>query len=163
MQCFTTRYFTDEQLDEIDEIGYPLFPSLPPEMNEILDKVSILKTPVDAYNYGRHLPHDPIKEPLKVWLAKLHFYTGGEFHLERMLESDPLYEAWLFLKSVVHGSHIIARGYISAVEPTSDRKMGHKMDAIYIAGRREIGCIEIGMEDDQTKEMKDGLLKMPFR
>ncbi|KAI7850399.1 hypothetical protein BDC45DRAFT_572894 [Circinella umbellata] len=141
------------------------------------------KTPVDAYNYGRNLPHNPIKEPLKAWLAlglqntaRLHFYTGGEFHLERLLESDQLYEALSFLKSVVHGSHIIVRDkecsskancdainkkrYISAVEPTSDQKMGHKMDTIYTAGHREIGYIEIGKEDDQTKEMKDGLLKM---
>ncbi|KAI9251766.1 hypothetical protein BDA99DRAFT_425942, partial [Phascolomyces articulosus] len=49
---------------------------------------------------------------------------------------------------------------ISVVEPTTDRKMGHRMDTIYIVNRKETGCIEIGNKDDQTKAMNDGLLKM---
>ena len=35
------------------------------------------------------------------------------------------------------------------------------MDAIYIGGEKELGCMEIGREADQTKEWKDGKVKMP--
>ncbi|KAI8145553.1 hypothetical protein BJV82DRAFT_498522, partial [Fennellomyces sp. T-0311] len=50
---------------------------------------------------------------------------------------------------------------IAALNQTCHRKMGHKMDIIYRTSRKEVGCVEIGKDSDQTKEMKDGLTKMP--
>ncbi|KAI7851463.1 hypothetical protein BDC45DRAFT_559392 [Circinella umbellata] len=38
--------------------------------------------------------------------------------------------------------------------------MGHKFDTIFHANRKELGLIEVGKKIDQTKEMKDGLVKM---
>ncbi|KAI7851597.1 hypothetical protein BDC45DRAFT_515360 [Circinella umbellata] len=43
-----------------------------------------------------------------------------------------------------------------------DRKMGHGVDVKYSSCDAEIGCIEIGKGHHQTKEMKDGLVKMPL-
>ena len=51
---------------------------------------------------------------------------------------------------------------ISAIEPACNRRMGRKIDVIYSAARKGIGCIEIGKDDNQSKEMKDGMLKMPL-
>ncbi|KAI9251765.1 hypothetical protein BDA99DRAFT_563476 [Phascolomyces articulosus] len=71
---------TDEQLNKIDEVGDPLLPSLPPKIDEILNEVSRLKNMVEAYNFGRNLPHDSLKESLNARpalalqnTAKLHF------------------------------------------------------------------------------------------
>ena len=35
------------------------------------------------------------------------------------------------------------------------------MDAIYVGAEKEVGCMEVGSEADQTKEWKDGKVKMP--
>ena len=40
--------------------------------------------------------------------------------------------------------------------------MGHRVDVRYSTSDAEIGCAEIGREDDQAKEMKDSLVKMPL-
>ncbi|KAI9490126.1 hypothetical protein BDB00DRAFT_769279, partial [Zychaea mexicana] len=49
---------------------------------------------------------------------------------------------------------------ISAFEPAQNRTMGHHIDVIYTTSDTEIGCIEIGKGSDQTKVMKDGLVKL---
>ncbi|KAI9488958.1 hypothetical protein BDB00DRAFT_645146 [Zychaea mexicana] len=49
---------------------------------------------------------------------------------------------------------------ISAVDPAIHRKMGRKMDVLYQSSGKELGCSEIGKDEDQTKEMKDRLSKM---
>ncbi|KAI9488956.1 hypothetical protein BDB00DRAFT_963026 [Zychaea mexicana] len=175
--------FSGAQLDRIEAFGDPLFCDLPAEIIEILNEVSKLKTPMEAYKFARTLDFDPIKEPLKHWVSlelqkssQLHFY--GDFHLTSMLESDQQYEMWSFLKSMVNGNKIKAVGKegsskanadennkkrcISAVDPAIHRKMGRKMDLLYESSGKELGCIEIGKDEDQTKEMKDGLLKMPI-
>ena len=36
------------------------------------------------------------------------------------------------------------------------------MDAVYVGGRKELGCMEIGHDVDQTKGLKDGSMKMPI-
>ena len=41
--------------------------------------------------------------------------------------------------------------------------MGRKVDEVYIGGDIELGCMEIGGSSaDQTKELKDGQMKMPY-
>ncbi|KAI7851464.1 hypothetical protein BDC45DRAFT_559393 [Circinella umbellata] len=49
---------------------------------------------------------------------------------------------------------------IRAIHPAPRRQMGHKFDTIFHANRKELGLIEVGKKIDQTKEMKDGLVKM---
>lgn len=49
---------------------------------------------------------------------------------------------------------------ISAIEPAVQRKMGHKIHTIYYVNRKEVGIVEVGKKLDQTKEMKDGMIKM---
>ncbi|KAI8141710.1 hypothetical protein BJV82DRAFT_688407, partial [Fennellomyces sp. T-0311] len=51
---------------------------------------------------------------------------------------------------------------IAALNPTCHKKTGHKMDIIYRTSRNEVGCVKIGKDGGQTKEMKDGLTKMPI-
>ncbi|KAI9498528.1 hypothetical protein BDB00DRAFT_754536, partial [Zychaea mexicana] len=51
---------------------------------------------------------------------------------------------------------------ISAIEPATNRRVGREIDVIYSANRKEVGCVEIGKNEDQTKEMKDSLTKMPL-
>lgn len=40
--------------------------------------------------------------------------------------------------------------------------MGHKMDTVYLSGKHELGCLEIGGCPDSTKSLKDGKIKMPI-
>ncbi|KAI9268288.1 hypothetical protein BDA99DRAFT_535798 [Phascolomyces articulosus] len=140
--------FTDTQLD-----------GLGTSITKILDDVSNLNLPVEVYNYARSLDHDPVKEPLKLWLTielqKAASYSGPPlipqpkfpfFFAENkeILETDLFYEIWGFIKSVIWNSCISANGSedvsgvnadaidkdrpIGAIEPTSKRKIGHKID-----------------------------------
>ncbi|KAI9278969.1 hypothetical protein BDA99DRAFT_554561 [Phascolomyces articulosus] len=51
---------------------------------------------------------------------------------------------------------------LSSIMPISNRKMGRRGDTIFNSGHIELGCTEIGAAKDQTKEIRDGLLKMPI-
>ena len=50
----------------------------------------------------------------------------------------------------------------SSIKPISNRKMGRRRDTIFNSGHIELGCTEIGSAKDQTKEIRDSLLKMPI-
>ncbi|KAI7899317.1 uncharacterized protein BX663DRAFT_219078 [Cokeromyces recurvatus] len=44
----------------------------------------------------------------------------------------------------------------------ASKKMGRKIDTIYAGDNFEFGALETGSKDDQTKEIKDGRLKLPL-
>ena len=50
---------------------------------------------------------------------------------------------------------------LSTIDEIQRKSAGHKMDAIYVGERKELGCMETGNDEDQTKELKDGSVKMP--
>ncbi|KAI7860831.1 hypothetical protein BDC45DRAFT_492939 [Circinella umbellata] len=176
--------FSEEELDRLDGFGDPMFPCLPDDILDILNTISSLETPLDAYNFARKLDHDPVTEPLKSWIsielpnAARHFFYNHTLDFDKMLEYDQLYKNWGFLKTVVQGSNITEKGSegsskangdaknrkrsIPAIKPATGRKMGHKIDTIYSTNGIEVGCIEVGKDDDQTKSIKDGLIKMPM-
>ncbi|KAI8145597.1 hypothetical protein BJV82DRAFT_604320 [Fennellomyces sp. T-0311] len=100
----------------MDLFGDPIFPQLPNEIagNTFRGESTGKKAPVDAYNFVQGIAHDPVKELLKAWIslelqktAHLHFY---DFDLEKILESDQLYELRSLVKSVVAGSNIVSVG-----------------------------------------------------
>ena len=73
--------------------------------------------PLETYHYCRALEHDPVREPLKMWLvteimksSQLFFHHDGMLDIGKMLESDLLYELWGFLKTMANGSKISAEG-----------------------------------------------------
>ena len=51
---------------------------------------------------------------------------------------------------------------LSAVEEIQRKAIGRRMDAIYIGGFKELGCMEVGPVLDQTKEFKDARIKIPM-
>ncbi|KAI7851460.1 hypothetical protein BDC45DRAFT_515840 [Circinella umbellata] len=176
--------FSESELEDIDHFGDSLLPPIPPDMDKILNDIANLKLPLEAYNYARSLEHDPVKEPLKAWLvveilkaANIFLNDDDIFNLQ-MLETELFYEVWGFIKNVARRSQISTNGseggsksnadamnkkrYISAIDPAPRRQMGHKIDTIFYANRKELGLIEVGKKIDQTKEMKDGLVKMPI-
>ncbi|KAI9498538.1 hypothetical protein BDB00DRAFT_783693 [Zychaea mexicana] len=140
--------FSGGDLDALENFGSKLFPALDAELIDILSDIEKLTTPSEAYEFGRKLCHDPVKEPLKAWLV----VELQEFSL------------WGFIKTIVKGTRITAKGKrsISAIEPATNRRVGREIDVIYSANRKEVGCVEIGKNEDQTKEMKDSLTKMPL-
>ncbi|KAG2225687.1 hypothetical protein INT45_012159 [Circinella minor] len=176
--------FSEEELDRLDGFGDPMFPCLPDDILDILNTISSLETPLDAYNFARELDHDPVTEPLKSWIsielpnAACHFFHNHTLDFDKMLEYDQLYKNWGFLKTVIQGSNITEKGSegsskangdaknrkrsIPAIKPATTRKMGHNIDTIYSTNGIEVGCIEVGKDDDQTKSIKDGLIKMPI-
>ncbi|KAG0178932.1 hypothetical protein DFQ28_003560, partial [Apophysomyces sp. BC1034] len=175
--------FSDNELKELHAIGKPVVRPIPEEMERILDEVNKLNTPIEAYNFARELPHDPFKEPLKVWLAVELQNTARQFFMDNamdaddLMETDQLYKAWGFVNTVVQGSRIKAIGKeksstanatarnrkrrLSASEIIANRKVGRKVDTVYCSGSTELGCLEIGGVYDQTKEFRDSRMKMP--
>ncbi|KAI9467450.1 hypothetical protein BDB00DRAFT_777725, partial [Zychaea mexicana] len=51
---------------------------------------------------------------------------------------------------------------LSAINEVQRRAASRKIDAVYIGGRRGLGCMETGSTVDQTKELMDGYMKMPI-
>ncbi|KAI9467462.1 hypothetical protein BDB00DRAFT_880570 [Zychaea mexicana] len=160
--------FTTDELGELEEDhGNPLL--LP-------------KMPKDVYKYAQKIDHDPIDDPLLAWLTmtlmsvSLLCMKHADVK-EGYLESDKQYQMWGFINTVFIGSPITAyskeksskanatasnsKRKLSAVEEVQRKAMGRKMDAIYISGGKELGCMEVVSEADQMKEWKDGMVKMP--
>ncbi|KAI9498531.1 hypothetical protein BDB00DRAFT_867173 [Zychaea mexicana] len=177
--------FSGGNLDALENFGSKLIPALDAELIDILSDIEKLTTLSEAYEFSCKLCHDPIKEPLKAWLvvelqksARIFLYDNGKLDMDNMLEYDQLYEVWGFIKTIVKGTRITAKGSeglskantdalnrkrsISAIEPATNRRVGREIDVIYSANRKEVGCVEIGKNEDQTKEMKDSLTKMPL-
>ncbi|KAI9498535.1 hypothetical protein BDB00DRAFT_867176 [Zychaea mexicana] len=177
--------FSCGNLDALENFGSKLFPALDAELIDILSDIEKLTTLSEAYEFSCKLCHDPIKEPLKAWLvvelqksARIFLYDNGKLDMDNMLEYDQLYEVWGFIKTIVKGTRITVKGSegsskantdalnrkrsISAIEPATNRRVGRKIDVIYSVNRKEVGCVEIGKNEDQTKEMKDSLTKMPL-
>ncbi|KAG0169475.1 hypothetical protein DFQ29_009678 [Apophysomyces sp. BC1021] len=167
--------FTDDELEELRTAGEPVLRPLPQEMQK--------QKPVDVFNYARQMPLDPINEPLKVWLstelqniARL-FLANGNFNIEDMPEADQLYKTFGFFNSIFEGTCIKAYGSekssranaaalnskrrLSAVDVIENRRMGRRVDTVYVSGTTELGCVEIGAAVDQTKALKDNSVKMP--
>ncbi|KAG2221417.1 hypothetical protein INT45_012668 [Circinella minor] len=176
--------FSESELEDIDNFGDSLLPPIPSDMDKILNDIAKLNSPLEAYKYARSLEHDPIKEPLKAWIvveilrASNLFLNGDDIFNSQMLEAELFYEVWGFIKNVARRSQISTNGSeggsksnadamnkkrcISAIDPAPRRQMGDKIDTIFYANRKELGLIEVGKKVDQTKEMKDGLVKMPI-
>ncbi|KAI9497329.1 hypothetical protein BDB00DRAFT_785040 [Zychaea mexicana] len=165
--------FTTDELGELEEDhGNPL---LLPVTECIADKLTELLQTVK-------IDHDPIDDPLLVWLTmtlmpvSLLCMKHADVK-EGYLESDKQYQMWGFINTVFIGSPITAyskeksskanatasnsKHKLSTVEEVQRKAMGRKMDAIYISGGKEVGCMEVVSEADQTKEWKDGMVKMP--
>ncbi|KAI9494784.1 hypothetical protein BDB00DRAFT_927974 [Zychaea mexicana] len=179
------RVFTEEELDELREAGDDMDFSAPKELEQNFQEILKLKDSTELFNYARSIPIvDPSKETLKVWLsielqniAQL-FLETGSFDVSTMMETDQLHLVFGFLSSVVRRSDIVVKGtegsseanadalnndrQLSSVKPIAKRKMGRRGDLIFESGKLELGCTEIGAAKDQTKEMRDSLLKLPI-
>ncbi|KAI8084432.1 uncharacterized protein BX664DRAFT_315990 [Halteromyces radiatus] len=67
----------------------------------------------------------------------------------------------LFEKSSVANSLAINnKRRLSAIDEICNKKMGRKMDTVYVAGDFELGCLEMGGYSNQTKEWRDSRIKM---
>ncbi|KAG2217669.1 hypothetical protein INT45_006178 [Circinella minor] len=177
--------FSEEELDELRGAGDNLPCSIPEELEQCFAGLNKLKTGADVFRYARMLEiDDPSNELLKVWLstelqkiAKL-FLKTGTFDIDNLMESDQLYRCFDFLATIFEGSDIIAKGteksseanatavnqnrQLSSIKAISNRKMGRRGDIIFSSGHTELGCTEIGAANNQTKEIRDSLLKMPL-
>ncbi|KAL1933711.1 hypothetical protein VTP01DRAFT_7801, partial [Rhizomucor pusillus] len=175
--------FIEDELEELRTAGRPMLRPLPQEMQKVLDDLKGLRQPVDVFNYARQIPLDPINEPLKVWLSTelqntaRRFLVNGTFNIADMSETDQLYKPFCFFNSIFEGTGIKAYGTekssranaaalnskrrLSAVDEIENRKMGRKVDTVYVSGSTELGCTEIGAVVDQTKAFKDSSIKMP--
>ena len=49
---------------------------------------------------------------------------------------------------------------LSAINPIANKRMGHRIDTIYSGGGTEVGGLEIGKNNDDTKEFKDNMFKL---
>ncbi|KAI9494785.1 hypothetical protein BDB00DRAFT_871059 [Zychaea mexicana] len=172
------RVLTEEELDELREAGGASDFSAPKELEQNFQEILKLKDSTELYNYARSIPIvDPSKKTLKVWLsiefqniAQL-FLKTGSFDIGTMMETDQLYLVFGFLSSVARGSDIAVKGYKGSSEANADvlnndRQLSsvkpRRGDIIFKSGKLELGCAEIGAAKNQTKEMRDSLLRLPI-
>ncbi|KAG2217377.1 hypothetical protein INT45_007387 [Circinella minor] len=181
--------FTTDELSELEEdYGNPLLlPVAEPIGDKFTELLEKAKAPKDVYKYGQRIEHDPIDDPLLAWLTltfmsvSLLFMNHGDTK-ERYLEADTNYghhqftygltdyfNKYVFMchtyrkekSSQANATASNCKRKLSAVEEVERKIMGRKMDALYIGGEKEVGCMEVGSERDQTKEWKDSMVKMP--
>ncbi|KAI8143456.1 hypothetical protein BJV82DRAFT_94164 [Fennellomyces sp. T-0311] len=176
--------FTTAELDEIIDFGPPVLPPVLQEVADIIAEFEQLPNALEAYNFARQLNHNPMEEPLKAWFCMTIMQTAYLFlkkdqhNIADFPETDKQYLIWGFLSSIFQGTDIWALGkekssVASAASANNKRKLsttdeicrkaiGRKVDEVYICGNIELGCMEIGgSSTDQTKEIKDGRMKMP--
>ncbi|KAI7859393.1 hypothetical protein BDC45DRAFT_475199 [Circinella umbellata] len=177
--------FTDAERKEIEDAGCALLRPIDESLAQQLHDLKKMKTAKDVYTFARNIDHDPEDQPLLAWLSwslqttSLLYLKKNKFNIQEYLESDKMYYLWVFLNKIFDGSEdIVALGKekpstanaaatnrkrkLSAVEPTENLKMGRRTDTTYIGGDGvELGCLEIGKTNNQTKELMDGSIKMP--
>ncbi|KAI8391810.1 uncharacterized protein BYT42DRAFT_558157 [Radiomyces spectabilis] len=64
--------------------------------------------------------------------------------------------------SMANADALNPKRLLSAMKQAPNAKPGHRMDTIYLAGDKELGCLEIGGTSDISKAMKDGQMKLPI-
>ncbi|KAI7855945.1 hypothetical protein BDC45DRAFT_567900 [Circinella umbellata] len=158
---------------------------VPEELDECFQGLGGLKTSGDSFKYSRKIDiDDPKNELLKVWfcnevekISSL-FLKTGSFNIGELIESDQLYVGFGFFSSIFRGSNIVAKEtelsskanatfinqnrLLSSTDPIQNRKMGRRGDTIFSCRDIELGCTEIGAEKDQTKGIRDSMLKIPI-
>ncbi|KAI8144670.1 hypothetical protein BJV82DRAFT_605789 [Fennellomyces sp. T-0311] len=177
-------YFTEEELQEIENYGDPLLCPVEKTIGEQIRHIKELRTPLEAYDFARRLDHDPEQEPLLAWLSLSLSQTAYQFlkknktPISSYLEADRQYYIWGFLNSIYHcNENISALGKerssaasakasnskrkLSSVDEITRKAMGRKMDTVYVGGEIELGAMEIGGLQDDTKGFKDGMVKLP--
>ncbi|KAG2218154.1 hypothetical protein INT45_007857 [Circinella minor] len=137
--------FTEEELDELRDAGRDLPLGVPEELNECFHGLGRLKPSGGAFKYSRKIGIDhPKNELLKVWFCNeveqvsSLFLKTGSLDIGDLMESDPLYVGFGLFSSIFRGSDIVAKN----------------------CGDIELGCTEIGPGKDQTKEIRDSMLKI---
>ncbi|KAI8147850.1 hypothetical protein BJV82DRAFT_575023 [Fennellomyces sp. T-0311] len=165
--------FSLEKLQENREYCRPILCEIPQDIAERLKEISTLKSAREAYNYGRSIEHDRVPGPL----LSCYFVKDNSGEIEDVLESDRMYNLWGFINKIFKGIGIHAIGKekasianskarnkrkLSAIDPSGNKKMGHRIDVIYCGSNIELGGHEIGKDNVDTREMKDGMLKLPI-
>ncbi|KAI8149278.1 hypothetical protein BJV82DRAFT_587343 [Fennellomyces sp. T-0311] len=172
--------FTRAELTEIEQYGDPLLLPVEPDIQKQLDELSKVSTAVDAYKFAQKVDHDPT-DNLLPWLV-ISLMTSSQYFIKNVdvdsfMEADKQYRMFGFVNDIYTCSDITVSGKekaskanasacnkkrkLSAVDEVQRKAMGRKMDVVYIGGRKELGCMEVGSHVDQTKEWTDGRLKMP--
>ncbi|KAI9484340.1 hypothetical protein BDB00DRAFT_153947 [Zychaea mexicana] len=178
--------FTKAERKEIEDAGCKLLRPVDVSLTRLLGELYKKKTAKEAFNFARTIELDPEDEPILAWLSTsvqntaLLYLKKNNFNIQNYLESDKMYYLWSFLNKIYDASDDIAalgkekhstasasatnqKRKLSAVDPVENLKMGRRTDTTYIGGNGvELGCLEIGRTNDQTKEFIDGSIKMPM-
>ncbi|KAI7851221.1 hypothetical protein BDC45DRAFT_572304 [Circinella umbellata] len=179
------------QRKEIEDAGCKLLRPVDISLNRLLSELYKQKTAKEAYQFARNFEFDPEDDPLLVWLSSsiqdtaLLYLKKNNFNIQNYLESDKLYYLWGFSNKIFDTTYKInvldydacskeksstasafatnQKRELSAVDPVENSKMGRRTDTAYIGGNDvEVGCLEIGKTNHQTKEFMDGSIKMPI-
>ncbi|KAG2191987.1 hypothetical protein INT47_000779 [Mucor saturninus] len=180
------NYLTEEELIEIKSYQLKKFPPLPLELKEYLQ--TLLKyTSLDLdtlYCKLSSVRLHPVNESAKEWaqstiLNTIKLFMCHYIPLTDQTESDVIRRIWILLDTVFDHSIIISRSgeksssassdsrnqsrMIASVDPMARKLCGRKVDMIFKSTSAELGCMECDRSDgvNTTKEMSDGLIKLP--
>ncbi|KAI9019208.1 hypothetical protein CLU79DRAFT_705285 [Phycomyces nitens] len=174
---FWETYFSDEERKEISNTGIQAFEDIHKDAADYLDEYHKFKTVEEAYDHAFSKMYHPRQQIDQSWIQRSVIQAACNFlydkNMDKFSEADMLGNVWSFLKSVVEGSDINANSgekscasnaniknnkrSLDAITPITKRKMGRKVDVIYSEGDIELGLVEIGKTNDQTKCLSDGM------
>ncbi|OAD77523.1 hypothetical protein PHYBLDRAFT_141406 [Phycomyces blakesleeanus NRRL 1555(-)] len=177
---FWETYFSNDELKEINEHGIPAFEEINKDSVEYLDEYLKLNNIDETYAYAFSKMYNPRLHSERSWIQRSVIQAACNFlynkNMDKFSEADMLGNVWSIFTSVVEGSDINANSgekscvsnasvknskrSLDAISPTIKRRMGRKVDVIFSEGDIELGLIELGKSNDQTKSLSDGMKLM---
>ncbi|CDH50662.1 hypothetical protein RO3G_07569 [Lichtheimia corymbifera JMRC:FSU:9682] len=179
----TEKYFTMDEMEIIRTHQVPELPELPAELSKYLLSF-VGKHDMDTLLAHRQSTHfHPIKQASLYWAQKsiidaMDLLVYDSLPNCMSSESDLLHDAWGFIKKCFETSKIKVTTGEKTMTATAQRRnnnriseggelkrkaVGTKVDIRFSYLQYEYGCVEAGLEDDQTgtKTINEGRLKLP--
>ncbi|KAI8885955.1 hypothetical protein K501DRAFT_293083 [Backusella circina FSU 941] len=182
------RCFSAEDLDEIitysnshNELGRPL----PTNIEDLLSKLDKKNTFRSIYDEFDAVKADPIYNPEEYWAKRsildyACLFIENEKVLPRRTEQDLLEDVYGFIKksyrlsnttvetasaSMSSGENKNVNRTIGSINKVCRKQSSERADLVFKHLSHEIGCLEIGLEDEgqnRTKEMNERSIKTPI-
>ncbi|KAG2225871.1 hypothetical protein INT45_007115 [Circinella minor] len=155
--------FLPAELKEIHDTGWSLFPPTKKLFQDQLNELAKLEITKETYKFAQQIKHDPSDDLLMIMFLTSSLLFVQSANVDGFMETDKQYRMFGFVNTIYVGSDIAVSGercvvtnkkhQLLAINEIQRKVAGRKMDAVYIGGRKELGCMEAGSNVDQTKEL----------
>lgn len=171
------KYFTPAEIQEIKNYEKKVLVDLPSVMEDYIKKLRECQNVATLKSMLKEELSDPGCEWIRSSVLQyIHLFKCGYLPLSAHTEGDILRRIWFFVDTAFDYSKIDCRGGEKASKSSSagrnaqrviagegkmeSKRMGRKVDLLFLRQRLEYGCAECGRYENQTKELYDGSFKM---